>query len=152
MKTTTGNELYFVNYENLSRLAFQFVPMEVGEKREQSVSEHKVVGRNHPVLQSTGGKSTMSLAINLYGEDVAQRAKFFSQFTMRDELNSSPPRLKIVWAGLIPDNSLWVVKSASPVFSLFNPQDNFAPRMCIVSLDLIQWTPYNYSFNDVKLR
>lgn len=152
MKTTTGNQLYFVNYENLDRLAFQFVPMELGEKREQSISEHKVVGRNHPVLQSTGGKTSMSLSINLYGEGVAERAKFFTQFTMNNGLNSSPPRLKIVWAGLIPDNTLWVVKSANPIFSLFSPNDNFAPRMCIVSLDLIQWTPFNYSYNDVKLR
>lgn len=152
MKTTSNNELYFVNYETLDRLAFQFVPMEVGENREQFISEHKVVGRNHPVLQSTGGRSSMSLSVNLYGEDVAERAKFFTQFTMNDGLDSSPPRLKIIWAGLIPDNSLWVVRSVNPSFSLFSPKDNFAPRMCVVSLELIQWTPENYSFNDVKLR
>jgi hypothetical protein len=151
MKTTTNNELYFINYENLDRLEFQFVPFEVGESRTHNIAQHKVVGRNHPVIQSMGGNTTLSLSVNLYGEDVQQRATFFKQFTMRDGLNTSPPRMKIVWAGLIPDNALWVVTKVDPVFSLFQPNDGFRPRMCIVNLSLIKWTPDNYSYDDIKL-
>lgn len=152
MKTTSNNELYFINWETLERLAFQFVPLEVSQPREATIAEHQVIGRNHPEIQHMGGKDTLSFSVNLYGEDVAERATFFKQFSMKGSINEAPPLLKIIWAGLIPDNALWVVKSVKPVFSLFQPRDNFAPRMCVVSLDLVQWTPTNFNYNDVKIR
>lgn len=152
MKSTTNNELYFVNWETLDRLAFQFVPLEVSESRDSTIVEHQVVGRNHPQLQHTGGKTTMSFSVNFYGEDVVERAIFFKQFSMKDGLNTPPPLLKIIWSGIIPDNALWAVRSAKPTYSLFQPNNNFSARMCTISLDLIKWTPENYSYNDVKLR
>lgn len=151
MKTTSENKLFIINWETLDRLPFQFVPLEVNENRESFISEQKVVGRNHPELQYLGGKTTLNFSLNLYGDNVVSRANFFKQFSMKDGINTPPPLMKIVWGGLIPDNSLWVVKSSKPIFSLFLPNDNFRPRMCVVSLDLIKWTPDNYTFNDVKL-
>lgn len=151
MKTTTQNKLFFINWETLDRLAFQFVPFEVSENRSAFLAEHKVVGRNHPVLQFLGGKTTTSFTVNFYGEKVTEQAIFFKQFSMKEGILVPPPLLKIIWPGLIPDNSLWVVQSAVFNASLFQPSNSFAPRMGTVDLSLIKWTEDNFNFNDVKI-
>ncbi len=150
MKTTTKGILVFINWTTLERQDIQFVPMEVSTPRAASLTEHAVIGRNQPVIQFTGGSSTMTIEFSLYGTDVKDRANWLQQFTFNDGDGNPPPLLKIIWPGLIPDDALWSVKSVDPKFSLFMPGENFAPRMATVTLNLTRNTERNITFNDIN--
>ncbi len=71
MNTTEGL-IYIINTITLERLEFQFIPLELGYERSASIDDVKIVGRNEPKLQTTGGKTTMPLDIDFYANETGK--------------------------------------------------------------------------------
>jgi len=150
MKNSTKGLLYLINWATFERQIIQFVPMEVDAPRSASITKEKVVGRNQPVIQFGGGEQTLSLTLDLYGEDVRSRVEWLMQFTMNDDDGNPPPLLKVMWDTLIQSDALWSVESVNPKYSLFMPGENFAPRQATVSLTLVRNTDRNITFIDTN--
>lgn len=150
------SQIYLVNTVTLERLEFQFIPFGLTFNREADVQEVKIVGRNEPKFQYSGGKTTLPLELDFYAEDAARlyvvkSVKWLETLTMADGFDRGAPKVKLIWGKFLRDE-VWVVKNLKPSYSLFNRTLDMLPMQAKVEMELLLDPVTNTKWSDVLWR
>lgn len=149
----TGDNIYILDITNMEKLMAQFVPMELNESRTADLTELRIIGRNEPRYQTTGGKTTVSFTLDFVGDtdtkqDVIANVKWLQQKTMNDGYAAAQPKLKIVF-GKMFRNELWYLDKVDADYSLFD-KSRGVYTMALVKVSFSQAPSTNPKWRDVR--
>ncbi len=155
-RTVKDDELAFVVLlpDNYITMGFQFVPDKLVYNRKADFQSIKVITRNTPKYQYTGGSTTLSLKLDIYAEtksrqDVIERCRALESLTYTNGYKEAIPHIRLVWGALFRDE-VWVVQSVNYELSLFKPDFDFMPQQAYVNITLLRVSENNLTWNDIK--
>lgn len=151
---TTYQALQLVVVETGERMEIQFVPENLVLERSPDVSAVKIIGRNVPKYQYTGGETTLSMRLDFYAEEqnrvtVARRCRWLEALTHNDAGTAPAKRVTLMFGQLYKDD-LWVVKSVRTEYSNFSRPHGFLPQQAYVDIVLAHAPNSNTSWSTVN--
>lgn len=139
MQTTDGR-IYIQDIDSQipnDRIEAQFIP-EISFNRTADIDSLKIIGKNLPQFQYTGGKSTISMTLDFLSNDVDRRdalrkVKWLESLTFNDGLKSPPHRVIIIFGDWLKGNT-FNVQSISYTPKLFHKGHGYYPTSISVTI------------------
>ncbi|MCB9047621.1 MAG: hypothetical protein H6550_15920 [Chitinophagales bacterium] len=154
---TTYGKIYLMEAgvapEQAGVLEAQFVPQTLSDPRTADIAALKVIGRNNPRYQHTGGEDSLTLNLDFVADEGSHRSvlakiNWLKAFTYNDGGNRPARRLILAWGNMY-DKHRWIVKSVTPTKELFNHEFGMLPDRATVEVQLLLDTDFNWGWDDV---
>lgn len=121
------------------RLDVYYTPTEINQNRESSLATIDVIGRNNPIIQTTGGNTTLAFQIEMIAreenkQDVIRKASWLQSLTYKGS-NGIYPLVKLVF-GELYEKEVWRVKSCNIKYKTFDQNKNYRPTQAMIDITL----------------
>jgi len=152
MTSTTDQQLFIVETkEPFESMEIQFVPYELNSNRKADIRDIKVVGRNNPLQQYTGGDETLSFVIEMYGDNtmVLNRINWLKSLTHNDGYGGSFRSVKLVMGELFKYD-IWNITSVQTNMNHLDRNLGWGPQRASVTISLKLDPKTNKYIQDVR--
>lgn len=153
MSTTTEGKLYFIEVDSKETLEIQFVPEKINVSRTADIVGIKVVARNTPQYQITGGETKLSMKLDFFAED-EDRKDVFTKVRWLESLlyidDTKPPsRIQLVF-GELYKKELWTLYSCDYDLELFHRESGYLPQQAWCNVVLVSNPKKNLRVKDIR--
>lgn len=137
----------------VDNLQIQFTPFDINYTRQANIADIQIVGRNDNLHHYISGQTEVSMTLDFYsiepgGADAKEKAKWLESM-MYSEGDRAPSRLKIVFGSLFKDE-IWILRSCSVTYSVFQPSNDFLPRYAICDITLVRDTVLDLTSSKIR--
>lgn len=147
--------IYFTDVDSrpVQRLAFQYLPKVITQNRAVNLVTVNPVGKSLPSYHGTGGELTMDLELSWTPitedrADLMRKLKWLEARTYFNVNRNPLHRLQVVFGDMI-NIQLWVIKSLTIDYSIFQLNRGNLPNLAIAKITLGQWAEATYTAEDV---
>ncbi len=148
-------ELYILALDSpeVEALQIQYNPSELNYSRDSKIQDIAIVGRNDDLHQYTGGSTSLSFDLSFFSQettrqDVKAKIKWLES-QMYSEGDRAPSRLKLVFGQMFRDE-IWILRSMSVKYSVFEPASGWLPLYATASLTLVRDTETDLNASDIR--
>jgi len=149
-------DLYIVAIDEpqTNTLQLQYMPLQVQYSRDAKFDSIAVIGRNNPLHHYSGGDTSLSFPIDFYSDDPeggkALQGIQFLESMQYSGIDRSPSRLSLVFGRLFK-GKLWLLKTLSVNYSVFEPNKNWLPRYATANCTFVLDTEFDKFSDDIRI-
>lgn len=147
--------LIIVALDTQERLSVEYTPRSIDYTRTANLGKFKVIGRNIPKVQYTGGNTTMKLTLDFVSngirkDDVMYKCTWLESLACTDGYDKSQEKIMLVMGKLFSKKE-WVISDVKIKYQNFHSKNDYLPVIAQASLSLQLVADHNIDYSDVKL-